>query len=394
MTTKFLFVLGAADFEMRCIERALRAAGLDVEYAVSKPRVRVTPANAYAADPPSRVTTHRLVFIECRPRGMARADIEGLGDVVIDHHNPGDAGFGRPETEAFEASSIGQLAAFTQSLLQGLPRSEGAEFEALFDALTTPTAIAVGCLDHNLPACLAHRTKANAGSALDVYAETFADEELASALGRKPIPAAEVLAGIERDREAVRTTPCLTIGGRAVRDLTVLPTGTLQWAPAAAAMEGCAYLALAPSRPGVPPTVVIGGDTTPACVEAFMAAARRAVIAHADVLNAALFDRVRMNETIEVSDGRVGMVYGVDVPNASVLLRMFDDDTTRWFHRSVVRPVGDVTPECAAARDACDAFTKVCAGARNGEGVYGDPARGFAGTYAPIAAVRDALRSA
>lgn len=387
MATGFLFVLGAADPEMMFIERAVLAAGLDVEHAMAD-RKRVTPANAYKCDPPSRVTSHRLVFIECRPRGITRAEIEGLGDVVVDHHNPGDPGFGRPETAAFEASSVGQLAVLMQSQIQGLPRSEGAEFEALFDALTTARAVAVGCLDHNLPATLAHRTRANAGLALDVYAESWADEELAAILGRKPIPAAEVLAGIERDREAVRTTPCLTIGGRAVRDLTALPTGTLPWAPAAASLEGCAYLALAPSRPGVPPTVVLGGDTTPACVEAFMAAGREAVKAYRDSLNATMFARTRMNETFATFDGRTGMAYGFDVPNASVMLRMHDTDDTQWFHRSAVRPVGDVTPECAAARDA---FNKVCDGARNGEGVYGDPARGFAGTYAPIGVLRECL---
>lgn len=376
-TKKFLFVLGAVDPEMMFIERALRSAGFAVGYATAG-GTRVTPATAYRADdtggcpacttpnnPEGRcsdatycsvshsgASVPRVVWVECRPAGVTRAMLEARGDVVIDHHNPGDAGFGRPETDAFEASSVGQLAALAEGWWCDSANPELADetqaCRRLSDALATPQAVAIGAADHCLPAALAGRVpRVDPETVLRLHAASWADEELAAALGRKPIPAAEVLAGIERDREAVRTTPCLTIGGRAVRDLTVLPTGTLPSAPAAASLEGCAYLALAPSRPGVPPTVVIGGDTTPACVEAFMAAARRAVAEH----------RSSLEESLHGDEWEAER-FGIDT---------------------------------SALRAELDAFTKACAGARNGEGVYGDPARGFAGTYAPIAAVREAL---
>lgn len=163
-------------------------------------------------------------------------------------------------------SSIGQLSRM-------LPHIE---------ALRSPSAIAIGCVDHNRARALSGRSVATADECISAVAESWADEELAAAMQRKTIPAADVLRGIARDRIEIRKAPSLTIGGIAVADLTGLPGGTLQWAPDAGCLDGLAYLAVAPSRPGEPPKVVFGGETTKAAVEAFVATATACVTAAGD----------------------------------------------------------------------------------------------------------------
>ena len=105
-----LWVLGAADPEMSVIEGLLRQAEQDVAYA-SINGVRVHPGNAYRADVPSDASAHdRLILVEC---GL-REDVNGPewsqpAVTVIDHHRPGDPGFGRPPAKFLSASSVGQV---------------------------------------------------------------------------------------------------------------------------------------------------------------------------------------------------------------------------------------------------------------------------------------------
>lgn len=111
-----LFVLGADDPEMQAIERLLRKAGEAVAFAVGSDGKRVHPGNAYAAadlrwsndpadcsGPAWGAVTH---LVECAPvTGAAiRPNV-----VVIDHHRPGDPGYGRGPKEYMPASSIGQV---------------------------------------------------------------------------------------------------------------------------------------------------------------------------------------------------------------------------------------------------------------------------------------------
>jgi hypothetical protein len=94
-----VFVLGASDPEMAEIETLLAQAGEKVVYAMAG-GVRVAPAHAYRCDP-VEAGTH---FVECAPAVGRPA-----GAVVIDHHRPGDPGFGRGPKEFLPASSIGQV---------------------------------------------------------------------------------------------------------------------------------------------------------------------------------------------------------------------------------------------------------------------------------------------
>lgn len=101
MPTTRLWLLGAPDPEMGAIERLLTAAGERIAYATADGR-RVHPGSAYRCDPVAGATH----YVECGP-------IDGYPDgaVVIDHHRPGDPGFGRPPAEYLSASSVGQVIA-------------------------------------------------------------------------------------------------------------------------------------------------------------------------------------------------------------------------------------------------------------------------------------------
>lgn len=94
-----LWMLGAADPEMQAIEGLLRAAGENVAYAVGSDGKRVHPGNAYQC-----VAVEGTHWVECSPeKGPPE------GSVVIDHHRPGDPGYGRPPEEFLAASSLGQV---------------------------------------------------------------------------------------------------------------------------------------------------------------------------------------------------------------------------------------------------------------------------------------------
>lgn len=111
-----LWVLGAADPEMEAIETMLRAGGEYVAYASRYGSgVRVRAGEAYADDltllstepawpggTPAKTTVY---LVECgEPPGLDEAKL-----VHIDHHRPGDPGFGRPSSEFLDASSLGQV---------------------------------------------------------------------------------------------------------------------------------------------------------------------------------------------------------------------------------------------------------------------------------------------
>ena len=103
-TRKFLVVLGAFDPEMRAIEEIVLTHGHLVVEALSKGK-RVTSRTAYEADIPP--CDDEQVWVECRPR-------EGFGStkaIIVDHHLPGDPGYGGPAHMYWQASSLGQVCA-------------------------------------------------------------------------------------------------------------------------------------------------------------------------------------------------------------------------------------------------------------------------------------------
>ncbi len=135
MKPNLAVILGASDPEMTEIEAVARAMGAAVYYATHR-GVRATPANAYAPDGivgPNGETIiapiggfGQIVVVECAPAagcaswpwlalGLvpgAEAELDCAALVTrVDHHAPGDPGFGRPPSEYLEASSLGQVLA-------------------------------------------------------------------------------------------------------------------------------------------------------------------------------------------------------------------------------------------------------------------------------------------
>lgn len=139
---KRIWILGAADPEMVAIRGLCEAAGLECIQAM-KDGKPVHGGNAYAADMPLPVEGHEYILVECsappsHPLGQPAGNYpvyygdggpaysycpeggEYAGDYKItrvDHHRPGDPGYGKPPEEFMSASSLGQVIA----LLHGQP---------------------------------------------------------------------------------------------------------------------------------------------------------------------------------------------------------------------------------------------------------------------------------
>ena len=109
--TNRMWILGAADPEMEKIESLLRECGEKIGYAMMCGE-RVHSGNAY------RAIADRG-WGECVPIGseiwyLVECAVFSPGNVskvVIDHHRPGDPGYGRSPSEFLSASSIGQVIA-------------------------------------------------------------------------------------------------------------------------------------------------------------------------------------------------------------------------------------------------------------------------------------------
>lgn len=101
---QFVFVLGAPDPEMQTIDCLVSTLGIDVVYAMNDGK-RVFPSNAYTADAVhDSVGNKQIVFVECQCAG------EYANAIVIDHHRPGDPGYGVACEQFWDGSSIGQVA--------------------------------------------------------------------------------------------------------------------------------------------------------------------------------------------------------------------------------------------------------------------------------------------
>lgn len=100
------FVLGGFDTEMKRIGELLADWGEEVVWARSGPD-RVHRAQAYSSTWPNPKTTD--VWIECSHEDWSQPEMRSFGITLVDHHNEGDVGYGKPPSEYFEASSIGQV---------------------------------------------------------------------------------------------------------------------------------------------------------------------------------------------------------------------------------------------------------------------------------------------
>lgn len=228
------YVLGAPDPEMSEIDRLVNLhrrprifASVDCE--------RVHPANAYQATEPQRGSTDRddAVFVECRVIGVEDC-------VIIDHHRPGDPGYGRPPEDYWEASSLGQVCARL-----------GVEPDKRLRI--------IAAADH----CLA---AAYRGQCPGVDPNELAEWRIQSRAEYQRKNPSILRQQIEAAKALLRKAPSAVIGGVRVADMTHM--GHVPELPEAAALTGIPFIAKTKDRGGLDKIVIQAAP--PEAVEAFI----------------------------------------------------------------------------------------------------------------------------
>lgn len=238
-----VWILGAPDPEMELIEEILRICGESIIYATDESGQRVHSGNAYRCPVPEVPENSTVYAVECidrLPEGWIR----------IDHHRPGDPGYGGPPTQFYSSSSIGQVIIELgyRGVADRIPQAHRI------------MAIYVAAADH----CLAGAYR---GECPGVDPDHILKYRVATRAKFQGRPVEELLADVERAREALREAPRIDLGaGLAVCDMRADFVPEL---PEAAMREGLAYLATVTDRDGRT-KVVLGGHATPETVQAFM----------------------------------------------------------------------------------------------------------------------------
>lgn len=207
-TRKFLVVLGAFDPEMRAIEELVLTHGHFTVEALSAGK-RVTSRTAYEADIPT--CEDGQIWVECRPR-------EGFGQhnvTIVDHHMPGDPGYGGPAHMYWQASSLGQIC----ELLGQEPSNR---------------LRMIAAADHCLSA--AYR-----GECPGVDPQRLCEWRVASRAKFQRRKRSDVMTDISNTIRLVNQAPRLTLGGEEVADLRIFQRYIPEVAEAAA-MTGTACL--------------------------------------------------------------------------------------------------------------------------------------------------------
>ena len=278
-----LWILGAPDPEMEQIERLLADAGEQVAYALDESGQRVHPGSAYrAVELSAPVAAGSTVYaVECGGPAVP-ADA-----VVIDHHRPGDPGYGRPPADFLSASSIGQAIAALARLGRGLPGNcesncglsdtDVGMFGVVYDGRRR-WAVGQACHHHSVYYQPLPEEYVFAAAADHCLAAAYRGEcpgvdpdalmrwraETRAAFQRRSVDG--ILADVERARERLRAALRVEIGDCGVADLRGESIPEL---PEAAAREGVAYLATVTERDGRT-KVVLGGRTDARTVRAFI----------------------------------------------------------------------------------------------------------------------------
>ncbi len=258
------YILGASDPEMAAIERLALDAGQMVVYALAGDGQRVTPAAAYqaaalTAPVPAGV---RVVAVECG--GSA---VDHLVHQRVDHHRPGDPGYGRPPAEFLPASSVGQVWLLTSNHREFVYddgswySSDG--YEPRHEAAVPIEIVLTAAADH----CL---TAAYRGDCPGVDPDDLMAWRVRSRAAFQGRPAADIEADIAAARAALAAAPRVIIAGHEVCDLRGY--GTVPELPEAAARDGTPFLATLLER-GQKKTVL---QAAPAPVVAAWMAGQRA----------------------------------------------------------------------------------------------------------------------
>jgi hypothetical protein len=212
-----VFILGAADPEMQRIDAVLAKHGCLVAYAtIGLGGERVSPSTAYKADRTSHYIEDLVgdvIFVECQVSGLTPK-------MVIDHHRPGDPGYGLPPEKFWEASSLGQVFS-----LLGLEPSE--------------EDLIVAAADH----CLSHAYRWRCPG---VNPDALRRWRTANRAAFQGVSEDEIRRKVDAALETLAHLPCVTIAGQTVANAIGLPS--IPEAPEAVAISGTALLYSMPDK--------------------------------------------------------------------------------------------------------------------------------------------------
>jgi hypothetical protein len=264
-----LYVLGASDPEMALIEDVLTRAESLWTRAVLASGKAVSPASAYGFPYGGEPLTDAIVFVECAPDEESKARLQEAGVTIrtIDHHRPGDPGYGKPPAEYLWASSIGQV---VRSLTHHQRILLGARPQSLQSVEDADIAVHIPCDDHvdSFPFALSREIRyaaaadhclaaAYAGYCPGVHPDALMRWRVNSRAGFQGRSAQEIMHDVEdaiRElQEAVRSGRAVTVAGVTVADMR---NRTFPELPEAAARLGQPFLARVQERDGVWKTVL------------------------------------------------------------------------------------------------------------------------------------------
>lgn len=240
-----LWVLGASDPEMAAIEALLNRYHETVRYAMADGR-RVYPSNAYRAtnDPvPQPKESVHVINIECAGPWKSLTN--------VDHHKPGDFGYGLPPEEYLYASSIGQVMLLLNQFWPDSPIK------------LTKEIMFTAAADH----CLA---PAYRGLCPGVDPTELMNWRAMMRAQQQKRPIAEVMSDINRAREILRLQRKIDIIGSDGKLYPVADFGdrTIPELPEASCRENIAFLATVTDPGGARKRVLQSG--CPALIEGWM----------------------------------------------------------------------------------------------------------------------------
>jgi len=226
MNKKRLWILGAPDPEMVAIETLLKEAGEEIRYATVGGK-RVHSSNAYLMDCGSEMPDLRepitVVLVECDGAAIRQAEAEAQNCCLhVDHHRPGDPGYGKPPAEYWMASSIGQV----YTILHPYPEP----------AYVSPLLV-IAAADH----CLAAAYRSECPGVEPDELMKWRVETRAKFQNRSTD---DILVDVEAARKKLLGAPEIGLG---IKDMTGPITPEL---PEAACREGAAYIAVVVEKSG------------------------------------------------------------------------------------------------------------------------------------------------
>jgi len=241
-----VFLLGANDPEMRRIEEILRENGHEVQYA-QKDGKKCHPGNAYQCDEVG-FSLGNLVLVECCPPSLDPKVVDG--DIVrIDHHRPGDPGYGLPASEFWQASSLGQIYQFL--------------------GLDNPSQddLILAAMDHAPAAAIR-------GECPGISAQWVLERKISEIAQGTKCEAQEVREKVSLYSSMIESAPEIEIGGQALKDLRSEYLGEgysveLLSAQVAALAGGYAVLLRHRDAADKPEKWSISGHATPECIQEF-----------------------------------------------------------------------------------------------------------------------------